>query len=123
MEYLLANKADATIVTEDNWSPVHDAARAGSEKCLRMLKEAGANMVLKTANGSTPLHYAAQYDKTDVVKYLLNLDDSGSGLVDIVNSTGQVKAQRNLAAADRHRDAITVIADHAAGAFSCEKGR
>ena len=28
-----------------------------------------------TANGSTALHYAAQYDKVDVVKYLLNLDD------------------------------------------------
>jgi hypothetical protein len=41
-------------------SPVHDAARAGSEKCLRLLKDAGANMYLKTGNGSTALHYAAQ---------------------------------------------------------------
>ena len=106
VEYLLANKADATIVTEDSWSPVHDAARAGSEKCLRMLKEAGANMVLKTGNGSTPLHYAAQYDKIDVVKYLLNLDSDsaeGTGIVDVANSTGQVNVRCFFAVAGQRQ--------------------
>ena len=96
VEYLLAQKADATVVTEDNWSPVHDAARAGSEKCLRMLKDAGANMTLTTGNGSTPLHYAAQYDKVDVVKYLLNLDEA-EGLIDVTNATGQVSMQHRPA--------------------------
>ena len=71
-------------------SPVHDAARSGSEKSLRLLKDEGANMVIKTGNGSTPLHYAAQYDKIDAVKYLLNLDEyMAKGVVDIANASGQ----------------------------------
>jgi hypothetical protein len=70
-------------------SPVHDAARAGSEKCLRSLKQAGADMKLQTGNGSTALHYAAQYDKFDVIKYFLGALDDTEGLVDIANASGQ----------------------------------
>ena len=90
VKFLLENKADATIVTEDSWSPVHDAARMGSCACLRMLQQAGANMILPTGNGSTPLHYAAQYDRTDAVVYLLNDAGPDSTLRDVANNMGQV---------------------------------
>eukprot|EP00802_Teleaulax_amphioxeia_P008986 Tamp_08999.p1 GENE.Tamp_08999~~Tamp_08999.p1 ORF type:complete len:209 (+),score=63.62 Tamp_08999:328-954(+) len=106
VDYLLQNKADATIVTSDNWSPVHDAARAGSEKCLRSLKQAGADMTLQTGNGSTALHYAAQYDKVDIVKYFLGALDGTEGLVDIANASGQTA----LHVAARHGKDKTVEA-------------
>lgn len=90
---LIVRRNDADFLTDKCLpiqSSVHDAARAGSEKILRMLKDAGANMTQKTGNGSLPLHYAVQYDKVDAVKYLLNLDEyMERGVVDIANASGQ----------------------------------
>ena len=70
-----------------------------------MLKQAGADMTLKTGNGSTALHYAVQYDKFDVVKYLLNLDNT-DGLVNVANASGQTA----LHVAARHGKEKTVEA-------------
>ena len=46
-------------------------------------------MKLQTGNGSTALHYAAQYDKFDVIRYFLGALDDTEGLVDIANASGQ----------------------------------
>lgn len=75
VKLLLENDAIVNVVTEDNWAPIHDAARSGSEPVVRLLKEAGADMDVKTKNGSLTLHFAAQYDRVDVMKFLLSLED------------------------------------------------
>lgn len=99
-------------------SPVHDAARAGSEKCLRLLKDAGANMTLKTANGSTALHYASQYDKFDVARYLLNLDNT-EGLVDVANAMGQTAL--HIAAKNGKEKTVEVLLEFNANTLKQDK--
>ncbi|KAJ1472161.1 ankyrin repeat-containing domain protein [Baffinella frigidus] len=54
-------------------------------KVLRLLKGAGADFQVQTGNGSTPLHWAAQYDRMEAVKFLLQVDDIK---VNIVNKAG-----------------------------------
>jgi len=63
-------------------------------------------MTLQTGNGSTALHYAAQYDKVDIVKYFLGALDGTEGLVDIANASGQTA----LHVAARHGKDKTVEA-------------
>jgi ankyrin repeat protein len=83
---LIEADADVNLATpEENWAPVHDAGRSGEVKVLRLLKDAGAEMMVQTVNGSTALHWAAQYDRMDAVKFLIALDGVD---INITNNVG-----------------------------------
>uniref|UniRef100_A0A7S4L983 Uncharacterized protein n=1 Tax=Guillardia theta TaxID=55529 RepID=A0A7S4L983_GUITH len=68
---LLDNKADPNASNHLLWAPVHDAARSGNPSILKLLKEAGADMLAKTDGDCTALHFAAKYDRVDAIKFLL----------------------------------------------------
>jgi ankyrin repeat protein len=83
---LIEADADVNLATpEENWAPVHDAGRSGEVNVLRLLKDAGAEMMVQTVNGSTALHWAAQYDRMDAVKFLIALDGVD---INITNNVG-----------------------------------
>ena len=53
-------------------SPLHLAAKSGHDDILHYLLQGGANVNEERAEG-TPLHVAALYGKTDVVKLLIRV--------------------------------------------------
>jgi|TARA_B110000090_G_C13267125_1_gene402653 hypothetical protein len=53
------------------WTPVHTAAKYGTERCIRILLEAGGDPNFRDIDGRSPLHLAAKGGHVDCVKYLL----------------------------------------------------
>ena len=46
VQLLIENEANVNLATADNWTPVHDAARAGHVPVLRTLLAANADMLV-----------------------------------------------------------------------------
>ncbi|GMN38252.1 hypothetical protein TIFTF001_007486 [Ficus carica] len=65
---------DVDAVDSDGRTALHFVAGLGSEPCVRILAEAGADLDLRdNAGGLTPLHMAAGYARAGVVSLLLQL--------------------------------------------------
>ena len=56
---------------KDGRSPLHDAARIGSEDTIRKLLEKGIDVKVVDKDGRTPLHDAARTGSKDTVRWLL----------------------------------------------------
>jgi len=52
VDYLIEKGADVNAVAKHNWSPLHQAAKAGLEKCVLSLLNAGADPEAKIASES-----------------------------------------------------------------------
>lgn len=63
-------KAVLAYKGSDGFTPLHFAARHGSEKVTALLLEAGAQANAKDSYGKTPLHYAQIYQHSRVVTLL-----------------------------------------------------
>ncbi len=50
VQLLIENEANVNLATADNWTPVHDAARAGHVSVLRTLLAANADMQVTYVN-------------------------------------------------------------------------
>ena len=69
---LLEHQADVNIHTRDEqWTPLHLAARAGELDVCRLLLKHGANVTSKGIDGWTPLHLASRNGHLGVVQELL----------------------------------------------------
>ncbi|ROV93551.1 hypothetical protein VSDG_06754 [Cytospora chrysosperma] len=69
---------DNNLLTDPNaasvelFTPMHIAATCGNTNSMRFLCNRGANINLKTSNGSLPLHLAVQNAEVEAVQYLAN---------------------------------------------------
>lgn len=59
------NSADANL-----WTPLHEAARGGSDKIVKALVEHGANLGARTLGGASALNLAKQHRQSRIVAYL-----------------------------------------------------
>ncbi|KAJ6819695.1 uncharacterized protein M6B38_400810 [Iris pallida] len=94
----------------DGRTALHFAAGLGSEDCIRILAEAGADVERKERSGGglTPLHVAAGYARPGAVKALLELgadpetaDDRGRTAVDLAKEVLAATPRGNPAAFGR----------------------
>ena len=53
----------------DEWTPLHLAARYGHKEIVEYLVEKGADVNAKDKEGWTPLHFAAQEGHTEIVEW------------------------------------------------------
>jgi ankyrin repeat protein len=70
LRLLLANKADVKVVGESGYTPLHEAASAGSES-VKLLLAAGANVNAKSQYGDPPLSVAVRNRNDAAVEVLL----------------------------------------------------
>jgi ankyrin repeat protein len=72
VKLLLENQANVNIQTRDeDWTPLHLAARAGEVDICRLLLQYGANVGSKVRDGWTPLHLASRNGHLYIVQDLL----------------------------------------------------
>ncbi|KAM0884681.1 hypothetical protein ACQ4PT_030823 [Festuca glaucescens] len=92
--YLLDHGADPNKIENSGSVALHNAAKNGNEGVVRLLLSRGARVDIAVAHG-TPLHIAASYGKTSVLKILLDhhadpnrvSEVSGTPLVTALHST------------------------------------
>jgi ankyrin repeat protein len=71
-ERLLAKKADPNLCRIDSYTPLHSAAKKGSEAmCRLLLGTPGVNPNAQLKSGKTALHLAAQHNRPEIVRLLL----------------------------------------------------
>lgn len=101
---------DPDMEDGDGRTALHFAAGLGSEECIRVLAEAGADVERKERSGGglTPLHVAAGYARPGAVKALLELgadpekaDDRGRTAVDLAKEVLAATPRGNPAAFGR----------------------
>jgi len=61
---------------------------------LRLLTEHGADLHCKTNTGNTTLHFAAQYDRSEVVTFLLRQEETDKDLANTAGHTAVHVAAR-----------------------------
>ncbi|KAM0874613.1 hypothetical protein ACQ4PT_037309 [Festuca glaucescens] len=92
--YLLDHGADPNKIENSGSVALHNAAKNGNEGVVHLLLSRGARVDIAVAHG-TPLHIAASYGKTSVLKILLDhhadpnrvSEVSGTPLVTALHST------------------------------------
>jgi len=86
LEYIIQNKGDPYVVTNDDWSLLHIACRANAHDCLKLLlsSEASYNMEefisKETKDHMTPFQVAASFQSLECLKVLLNSGDNLSNV-------------------------------------------
>lgn len=81
-ELLTVNPVDLIHSKDENeWQPIHEAARAGHLDVLKYLVDMGADISSKTSNGGTPLWWARKVldEDHEVVQYLLDIGAPDEG--------------------------------------------
>jgi signal recognition particle protein len=68
-----ANGRDVDAVDENGRTALQFAAGLGSERCVRLLVEAGADVNSRDPDGLTPLHMATGYARENAVSALIEL--------------------------------------------------
>lgn len=71
VELLLANKADANLLTRDGVSPLHRAVEKGDKKIVELLLTNEADANLQTRDGAAPLHRAVEKGDEEILQLLL----------------------------------------------------
>ena len=61
----------------EGWTPLHNAAFAGSLEIINRLLNGGADLYARHSRGWTPLHLAATHDSPNIIAFLI---DQGSNL-------------------------------------------
>ncbi|OWK17890.1 hypothetical protein Celaphus_00008920 [Cervus elaphus hippelaphus] len=69
---LLEHRADANLVDEDGWAPLHFAAQNGDDRSAHLLLDQGARVDAQEHEGWTPLHLAAQNNSENVARLLVS---------------------------------------------------
>ena len=65
------NKANASIATVDDITPLHFAVQSGHLKIVGALLGHGVKICAKDKNNATPLHYAAENGHKEVADLLI----------------------------------------------------
>ncbi|MBT4962636.1 MAG: hypothetical protein HON32_00500 [Francisellaceae bacterium] len=141
-EYLLSIGADCKICIKGGWNLAHLACIKGKLAILKLIIESFTDDILRNEfinkqsdDGSTPLHFACQYNKKNITEYLLSVgadysfqDDTGCGPMHVAASNGDLEMLKTLLVSStdnamRHR----LINDRVAGGgtplfIACQKG-
>lgn len=72
VELLIANKCDINSVSRGNMSSIMHCSRLGNKKCLKILKQSGANLDTENLNGETALSLSKSRKLTSITKILVN---------------------------------------------------
>ncbi|KAM7255948.1 hypothetical protein ACFE04_011689 [Oxalis oulophora] len=94
---------DVDAVDKDGRTALHFVSGLGSEECVKVLAEAGAELDCRDGSGGlTPLHMAAGYVKPEVVKLLIEFgadveveDDRGLTSLELAKQILQVTPKGN----------------------------
>ncbi|KAF7503821.1 hypothetical protein GJ744_003262 [Endocarpon pusillum] len=70
--YDSADKKAIKAIDKDGWTPLHEAARAGSEDIIWTLIKGGADVKVVDKDGRTPLHEAARAGSEVTTRRLIN---------------------------------------------------
>ena len=60
VQILIESGADPNKPDESDWTPLHYAARNGSQDVVKLLLDGGAEVNIADSEGRTPLHHAAR---------------------------------------------------------------
>ena len=114
VELLLEAKAQATIQDDNEWSPLHVAAKNGSAGIARLLIAHGADVQCANNKGYAPLQVAAEEGYTQVVEILLSHDAS-------VNAeSGKAGAALQLASQGGHLSVVRFLIEQGAEVDSAD---
>ena len=87
----------------DGWTPLHQAAYAGSDACLKALLAAGAKPSVKCNDGCSPAHYASAQGHAGVLKLLAEsgadleaVDNDGESVLDVADGARTKVVLRKL---------------------------
>jgi len=67
---------------QENWTPLHCAAKAGYLDVVTLLVESGASPLAKTSKGLYPIWYAAAENHNNVLRYLMRTEHDSYGLLE-----------------------------------------
>lgn len=101
---LMIRGADPDVLSRDSGlSPLHRAAWNGHDGIVRMLLQHGADVNLKSRDGSTALHYAVAAAHEDTAKLLLDYrvdaaqpDQYGETAEDLARNSGHDNLARQI---------------------------
>jgi len=83
IELLLQHGANATIADKDGWNAFHWAALKGNVNIARILMEYPISIVyIRDKKERTPLYYAVQAGKKQMIKFLIEAGRGRDGLID-----------------------------------------
>ena len=71
IKLLVSHKADVNSRSKIEGTPLHCASQEGHLASVVILLQAGADPLLPDRNGSFPIHLAAQLNRTEVVRFLI----------------------------------------------------
>ncbi|XP_047085604.1 ankyrin repeat domain-containing protein 27-like [Lolium rigidum] len=97
--YLLDHGADPNKIENSGSVALHNAAKNGNEGVVRLLLSRGARVDIAVAHG-TPLHIAASYGKTSVLKTLLDHHADAGANVNYANPNTPLVVATMLGLAD-----------------------
>lgn len=109
MRIILDQGAAIDQAAQNGWTALMMAAAKGHESAAAALLEAGADPQVVDVYGWTPLMRAAYAGRADVVRLLLDHDDTG---IDTVNDRGQTAL--HLAVIGEHEDISALLVEHGA---------
>lgn len=69
-------------ILQENWTPLHCAAKAGYLEVVKLLVESGASPLAKTGKGLYPIWYAAAENHNHVLSYLMKTEHDSYGLLE-----------------------------------------
>lgn len=87
----------------DGWTPLHQAAYAGSDSCVKALLAAGSKASVKCNDGCSPAHYASAQGNAGVLKLLAEagadleaVDNDGESVLDVADGARTKVVLRKL---------------------------
>ncbi|KAM7278715.1 hypothetical protein ACFE04_005849 [Oxalis oulophora] len=124
LSMVLGLSLNADVVNRKKQTPLMLAAKNGNISCVKMLLEAGANILkFDSINGRTCLHYAAYYGHSDCLQAILSAAQSSPvaiswGFSRFVNiRDGRGATPLHLAARERRPECVHILLD--SGALVC----
>ena len=71
-----------SVFFQENWTPLHCAAKAGHGEVVKHLVESGASPLAKTTKGLSPIWFAAAENHNAVLQYLIKKEHDTYGLME-----------------------------------------